>query len=363
MKIAVISFTTSGKDISKKIKEKLSFSESSNSLKSCDVIEITKQSFDDKVSNHMKDIFSSHDALIFIASTGIAVRLIAPFINSKTLDPAVIVIDDLGKYTISLLSGHIGGANELTLKISDVLKNKAIITTASDGREIDAIDVFAKRNNFYIEDMEVAKILTALMVEGKCINFISEIDVKIKYENVENIFVKNLKDFKNYYDSLKYRENINFDGVIIVSSNQDINLCLKEDDKPVCILRPKNLNIGIGCRRGKTKEEIMFGIKEVFKDNNLSLNSVKNIGTIDIKHDEVGIIEVSKQLNAEMVLFSKSDIEEVSDKFDKSKFVKTNVGVTSVSEPSAYLLGKEMLVYKKIFNGVTIAVSRSEING
>ena len=107
----------------------------------------------------------------------------------------------------------------------------------------------------------------------------------------------------------------------------------------------------------------MFGIKEVFKDNNLSLNSVKNIGTIDIKHDEVGIIEVSKQLNAEMVLFSKSDIEEVSDKFDKSKFVKTNVGVTSVSEPSAYLLGKEMLVYKKIFNGVTIAVSRSEING
>lgn len=336
MKIAVISFTSSGKEISEKI---------SSSLKSYDVIEITKQTFDDKVSNHMEDIFNNYAALIFIASTGIAVRLISPFVNSKTSDPAVIVIDDLGKYAISLLSGHIGGANELTLKISNILKNKAIITTASDGRGIDAIDVFAKRNNLYIEDMEMAKILTALMVEGKGIKFISEIDVKINYENIENT-------------------EYSYEGIIIVSSNQNIELYLnKEEDIPVCILRPKNLNIGIGCRRGKTKDEIMLGIKEVFNDNNLSLNSVKNIATIDIKHDEVGIIEVSKQLNAEMILFSKNDIESVSDKFDKSNFVKSNVGVTSVSEPSAYLLGKEMLVYKKIFNGVTIAVSRSEKNG
>ena len=342
MKIAVISFTSSGKEISEKIKKKLSVLDSS---KLYNVIEITKQTFDDKVSNHMEDIFSLYDAIIFIASTGIAVRLIAPYVNSKTSDPAVIVIDDLGKYAISLLSGHIGGANELTLEISGILKSKAIITTASDGRGIDAIDVFAKRNNFYIEDMKMAKVLTALMVEGKRIKLISEVDVKINYENIEYI-----KD--------------SYEGIIIVSSYQDIEQYLnKEDDRPVCILRPKNLNIGIGCRRGKTKEEIKFGIEEVFKDNNLSLNSVRNIGTIDIKHDEAGIIEVSKELNAEMILFSKSDIEGVSDKFDKSKFVKSNVGVTSVSEPSAYLLGKEMLVYKKIFSGVTIAVSRSEKNG
>lgn len=344
MKIAVISFTSSGKEISEKIKKKLSVLDSS---KLYDVIEITKQTFDDKVSNHMEDIFSLYDAIIFIASTGIAVRLIAPFVNSKTSDPAVIVIDDLGKYAISLLSGHIGGANELTLEISGILKSKAIITTASDGRGIDAIDVFAKRNNFYIEDMKMAKVLTALMVEGKRIKLISEVDVKINYENIE--YVKN-EDF--------------FEGIIVVSSDQNIEQYLnKEEDRPVCILRPKNLNIGIGCRRGKTKDEIKFGIEEVFKDNNLSLNSVRNIGTIDIKHDEVGIIEVSKELNAEMILFSKSDIEGVSDKFDKSKFVKSNVGVTSVSEPSAYLLGKEMIVYKKIFSGVTIAVSRSEKNG
>ncbi len=350
MKIAVISFTSSGKEISEKIKIRLS--KCVDSSKSYNIIEIGKQTFEDKISNHMKDIFSSYDALIFIASTGIAVRLIAPYIVSKTIDPAVIVIDDLGKYTISLLSGHIGGANELTLEISDILKNKAIITTASDGRGIDAVDVFAKRNNLYIEDMEQAKNLTALMVEGKRIMMISEVDVTLNYDNLKS------------YEYTVDKAEVSCEGTIVISSTQNIEQYLnKELDNPICILRPRNLNIGIGCRRGKTKDEIMFGIEEVFKQNNLSLNSVGKIGTIDIKHDEVGIIEVSKELNAEMVLFSKDDIENVSDRFDKSKFVKSNVGVTSVCEPSAYLLGKEIIVYKKIFNGVTISVSRSEKNG
>lgn len=349
MKIAVMSFTSSGKEVSEKIKLELD-----KSSTSYDVIEIGKQTFEDKLSNHMNDIFSSYDALVFISSTGIAVRLIAPFIKSKTSDPAVIVIDDLGKHTISLLSGHIGGANELTLEISDILKNEAIITTASDGRGIDAVDVFAKRNNFYIEDMEQAKILTALMVEGKRIKLISEVCVELNYKNVETIIE----------EDLEYKSEVSCEGIIIVSSNQNVEKYLKEKNgKSICILRPRNLNIGIGCRRGKTKDEIMVGIMEVFKDNNLSLKSIGKIGTIDIKHDEVGIIEVSKELNAEMVLFSKDDIGNVSDQFEKSKFVKSNVGVTSVCEPSAYLLGKEIIVYKKIFNGVTIAVSRSEKNG
>lgn len=371
MKLVIMSFTSSGEEISNRIKTKFE-----ESLKNYDVLEINKKTFKDRLSNHMKDIFNNYDALIFIASTGIAVRLISPFIESKTVDPAVIVIDDLGKYTISLLSGHIGGANELTLKISNILKNKAIITTASDARGIDAVDVFAKRNNFYIEDMMQAKNLTSLMVEGKKIKLISEVDVELNYKNAEIIVVMSLEEYKEKncnlkyiaksknYKSLEIKKEVDFEGTIIISSNQNVeNYLNKEDNKQLCILRPKNLNIGIGCRRGKTKDEIMFGIKKVFKDNNLSLNSIAKVGTIDIKYDEAGIIEVSKELNAEMVLFSKNDIENVSDQFDKSKFVKSNVGVTSVCEPCAYLLGKEILVYKKIFNGVTIAVSRSEKNG
>ena len=339
MKIALISFTSSGKEISKKIKN--GFDRLQENLKLFDIIEIDKNTFDDKLSNHIGDIFKNYDAIIFVSSTGIAVRLISPYVKSKCTDPAVIVVDDLGKYTISLLSGHIGGANELAAEISNILENQVVITTASDARGIDAIDVFAKRNNLYIEDMEEAKILTALMVEGERIRLISEVEEDLKYDNLELTYEGESK------------------GIIIVSSVENI----ENYNIPTCILRPKNLNIGIGCRRGKSSEEILNFIKQIFEENNLSLKSVNKVATIDIKHDEVGIIETSKKLGAEMIVFSKDQIESVSDRFTKSDFVKSNVGVTSVCEPSAYLLGRDIIVSKQICNGITIAVSRSEKNG
>lgn len=340
MKLACISFTSSGREISRKLKN-----ESSHII-----VEINKETFQEKVSNHMKEIFNNYDGIIFISSTGIALRLIAPYIECKTKDPAVIVVDDMGKYTISLLSGHIGGANELTLEVSKILGNQAIITTASDNRGIDAIDTFAKRYNLEIESMDDAKKLTSLMVEGKKIKLVSDIDVKLNYDNV----IKNI--------IFSQVERPLYDGAIIISSIEDINDLIDEQDKckPICILRPKNLNIGIGCRRGKSKEEILNAIKEVFEENNLSLKSISKIGTIDVKEDEEGIIETSKEFNCPMIIFTKEDIESIQQKFNESQFVKSKVGVTSVCEPCAYLLGSEMIVNKKIINGITIAVSRSD---
>lgn len=348
MKITIISFTTSGKEISRQVKKALE-----ESFR-YEFREIDKNTFKDKLSNHMEYLFSTSDALVFISSTGIAVRLLAPHIKDKIKDPAVVVVDDLGQYTISLLSGHIGGANALTRDISKILKNQAVITTASDGRGIDAVDTFAVRHNLYIEDMEKAKTLTAIMVEGDRVKLITEINLYLNYENTEVI---DIREQKNREDSST--------GVILVSSTEDaVDYLSKLDrEKPICILRPKNLNIGIGCRRGKTKEEIMTLIENVFKEHNLSLKSIGQIGTIDIKHDEQGIIEVSRQLEATMKLFSKQELDSVSDEFVGSDFVESKVGVRSVCEPAALLLGREMLVSKKILNGVTIAVSRSDFNG
>ena len=361
MKIALISFTSKGKEISEKLKKELCEKSEQESLgieNPIELIEIDKNTFEDKLSNHMENIFGSYDAIVFICSTGIAVRLIAPYVKSKVTDPAVIVIDDLGKYTISLLSGHIGGANELSSKIAHVLRNQLIVTTASDGRGIDAVDLFAMRHNFYIEDMEKAKDITALMVEGERIKLITEVDMQIKYEKIElvNLNDKNIRD-ENITDHSK--------GIIAVTSIKDITNLLSELDreKPCCIIRPKNLNIGIGCRRGKTRDEIMAAIDLVFDEHNLSINSISKVGTIDIKHDEQGIIDVSNELGAEMILFSKSELEQVSDEFKGSDFVQSQVGVRSVCEPAASLLGTEMIVFKSVLNGVTIAVSRSDNNG
>lgn len=327
MKLACISFTSSGQKISSKLQKNLKH----------DVIEINKETFDDKIKNHIKEIFNSYEGIIFVSSTGIAVRMIAPYVKDKTRDPAVVVVDDLGKYSISLLSGHIGGANELAVEVSNVLKALPIVTTASDGRGIDAVDVFAKRYSLKIEDMEQAKILTSMMVEGKNIKLLSEVNVTLNYPNI-------VED--------------NEDGLIIITSNEKIKY-----NKPICILRPKNLYLGIGCRKGKSKEEILKAVHKVFHENNLSLNSIKSIGTIDIKKDEKGIIEASRELKCDMKIFSKEDIEKVQSKFTESNFVLSNVGVTSVCEPCAYLLGGEIIVKKTALNGVTVAVSRRSENG
>lgn len=322
MKIACLSFTSNGEDIAKNLKEKLEYD-----------VDIYKKS-ELKVNLHenVEKIFKSYDGIVFISSTGIAVRLIAPFIKDKTKDPAVVVVDDLGRFSISLLSGHIGGANFLAEEISAAIGATPVVTTASDGRGIEAVDMFAKRNGLLIESMEDAKNITAMMVEGRKIGFISEIDLGINYKNIVDK---------------------NPEGCIIVTSKKDFPC-----EIPCCILRPRILNLGVGCRRGKTKGEILELVYKVFDENNLSVKSIKSIGSIDIKADEVGIIETAKELGCEFKTFSREVIEAVEDKFEGSSFVKSRVGVKSVAEPCAYLLGGKIIIKKTAGNGVTTAVSK-----
>ncbi|KPU45410.1 cobalamin biosynthesis protein CbiG [Oxobacter pfennigii] len=319
MKIACIVYSNAGEEVALRIKEKID-------------IDIFKSSeYKSSLRTLIKKVFLEYEALIFICAAGIAVRMIAPYIKDKTKDPAVIVIDDMGKYCISLLSGHIGGANELTQKISSFLNAEAVITTASDNRGIDAVDVFAKRNNFIIESMKDAKVLTSVMVNGGTINFISQINASLNYDKISD------RDFE---------------GTLIVTSKENVKL-----NKPYCILRPKVFNIGIGCRRGKSKEEILGAIEFVFKEHNLSLKSVKTVASIDIKKDEDGIIKAAYELKCPFKTFTEAEIEKVQHMFDKSSFVQEKVGVKSVAEPCAYLSGGKLIVNKTIIDGITIAVA------
>jgi len=318
MKIACIAFTASGKAIAEKIK-----------CSSDNEIQIFSK---DNYKINLDNIFGQYAGIIFISSTGIAIRISAPYIKSKLVDPAIVVVDDLGRYAISLLSGHIGGANELAMSIAENINCQAIITTASDGRGIEAVDMFAKRNNLVIESMEDAKKITAMMLDGEAIRLQSEIEAKIGYSNI----VDNQEG-----------------GAIFVLSKLHINY-----DKPSCILRPKNITVGLGCRRGKTMDEILSALRAVFSKNNLSIKCIKQIATVDVKQDEQGIIEACRYLKCEMVIISREDIKVVQDKFNKSAFVNSTIGVTSVCEPCAYIAGGEIIVPKDAINGITIAISK-----
>lgn len=320
MKLACIAFTASGLIIADRIKE--------NAWLEVDIFD--KHSYKDK----LESIFSQYRYIAFISSVGIAVRLSAPFLLHKTVDPAIVVIDDLGRYSISLVSGHLGGANELALKLSDILECQPVITTASEGREIEAIDMFAKANGLFIEKLEDAKKITAMMLENKRIKLESEVELQLGYDNISDI---------------------DYDAVVKISSRQRFS-----SDVPYCILRPRNINIGIGCRRGKAKEDILKAIYEVFNSYNISIKSIKAAGTVDIKSDEAGIIEACKELECKMVVFDRGSISKVEHLFASSDFVKSTIGVSSVCEPCAHLLGGKLIVPKTSINGITIAATKEE---
>ena len=293
------------------------------------------------IKSFISRTLNSYDGFIFISATGIAVRMINPFIKNKTKDPAIIVIDDMGKYAISLLSGHVGGANEIAEWIAVEIGAIPVITTASDGRGIDSVDVFAERNNYYIEDMNSVKEITSLMVNDKRIGIYTEDEKIINYDNI-----KMITDFSNI--------DLTLDGAIIVTSMHDIG----EINIPYTILRPKNINIGIGCRKGVYTEDLIGAIEASLMDKNISYNSIRAIGTVEVKKFEVGIIKAAEHFKCPLKIFNIDEIQQIEDMFQKSQFVKDTIGVFSVSEPCAYLLGGELITRKSRFNGVTISISK-----
>ena len=332
MNLACLSFTDKGKLLGERL------------LSICDnykVEHISNSEAEGGIKGFLESSWSKYDGFIFISATGIAVRLINPYIESKAKDPAIVVVDDEGKFSISLLSGHLGGANEIAKTIGGYLGATSVITTASDNRGIDSIDMFAKENDYYIEDLSTVTKITSMMVNNKVVGIYTEDEKLIRYPNL--IKVDDLRDIDN-----------SIEGIIIITSNKEISSL----DIPYTILRPKNINIGIGCRKGVGVEVIMEAIDLALNKSNLSSESIKSMGTVEIKKDEAGIIEAAEHYNCPLRIFTIKELLPLEDMFQKSQFVKDTIGVSSVSEPCAYLLGGKPILGKFIHKGVTISINK-----
>lgn len=247
------------------------------------------------------------------------------------------VLDDCGKNVISLLSGHLGGANSLTLEIADFLGANPVITTSTDNHKIEAVDDFARKNGYLIKNPNDILKISKLMLENKKIGFYTEEEKAINYKNI--VKLKSLEDTKG------------LDGLIIVSNKIE-----KTFPMPSIWLNIKNINIGLGCRKNLEGQKIISFIERQLEKLKLSRNSINKIASVEAKKDEKGIIEACKYFNVERVIFSNNEIEKVENLFSKSEFVKKTIGVYSVAEPCAYLLGGKMILKRKKENGITLAI-------
>lgn len=338
MRIACFSFTQRGEDLGKKLEGFTAHSQNYN------ITHYANSVLPHGVKGIMGKAWEEYEGIIFICATGIAVRLINPYIKDKTEDPAVVVMDDTARFSISLLSGHVGGANRLAELVAAMTGAMTVITTASDNRGIESIDLFAKRNGYVIEDRASMTSLTAMMVNGKKVGFLSEESSSLDYGNL--VILNNMDGI-----------DPSIQGLILVTSQ------LLTPSIPHTTLRPKNINIGVGCRKGMKGVKIIEAIEQSLAEANLSSKSIKAIGTVEVKKDERGIIDAAHHFHCPLRIFSIEDIRRVEDRFQKSQFVKDSIGVYSVSEPVAFLLGGEMIMAKSRHRGITISISKEIQNG
>lgn len=280
--------------------------------------------------------FKEAESIVFVGATGIAIRAIAPHMKNKIKDPAIVCVDELGRYSISLLSGHIGGANILTELIASAIGAVPVITTATDINKKFSVDSFATSRNMAIGSMALAKDVSAAVLEGTFVGLKSDHPIK-----------GNIPKELTICDEGEL-------GIYITSSSS-------EPFKRTLRLFPKNHVLGIGCRKDTKKEDIDKLVRAVLSLSDVSIKSVKLIASVDLKKEEKGLLKFAEDNEIPTTFFSSEELNALPNiGYSRSDFVIKITGVDCVSERSAIAASTngDLIVKKVSGNGVTVALVR-----
>ena len=263
--------------------------------------------FHKNIEESIDEIWANSDAIIWFTATGIVVRKIARLLESKTKDPAILVMNLSRTQVIPLLSGHIGGANELAQKLIDVIPGLvSFITTATDSMDVFAFDTFAKKQGFDIVNIHKLPAVSNALVNKEPIVIISPFN-----ENTEHLHIK---------------------------------------IKPIFL--------GIGLNRGTTFEELKSDVLDFTKKHNISIENIGKIASFEAKKDEEALNSLAKDLNIELVFFNESDINSLNMEFSPSQAEK-HFNIKGVAEPTAVLASrfKTLFIKKNVYKNTTIAAA------
>ncbi|MCD6293127.1 MAG: cobalamin biosynthesis protein [Deltaproteobacteria bacterium] len=304
-----------------------------------------KGAFREVVSTNWQN-FAGH---LFIMASGIVVRQIAPLLEGKTKDPAVVVCDEKGEFSISLLSGHIGGANRLARKAAVIFKGKAVITTATDVQGLEAIDEIAARKGFKIVNPEAVKEINGLLLARKKIAIIGH-----RFWN--KVIASHFDDRVISWPALSGVScNLNISdiaGVVIIDENSS-----PASNLSTLFLQSPKLVIGVGCRRQTPQAEIEEAVNSVLDDYDISWSKIVEIVSIDLKKDEKGLLDFAAAKKLPLRFFSAAELDNIKVPSPSAK-VQVVTGSASVCEAAAILAGQgELLVKKHKFCRVTVAVA------
>ncbi|MBD2810271.1 cobalt-precorrin 5A hydrolase [Xenorhabdus sp. Vera] len=301
--------------------------------------------FDDTFSNTVRKAFIQYDSLVMIGATGIAIRVIAPLLKDKMTDPAVVVLDEKGQFAISLLSGHMGGANELAQQIADILDSQAVITTATDVNQLAALDVLSQQLDGEMENFRAnIKTVNQMLVNGR--------RVGIWWHPA-------LRGEKDHYDTRGFIPVDDFnclpelDALVYVSYEQE-RLVLAI---PTFKLVPRRIVAGIGCRRGIETERVAQLLERHLVEHSFDPLALKAIGSVELKKSEPALIQLAEERQIPFQIFSVNQLAQCEQAFPASDFVRKTVGIGCVSQPVAWLMSQGHLVGHTLREqGVTITL-------
>ena len=295
------------------------------------------------LSELTREWFGKVDALVYFGAAGIAVRCIAPLVRDKFRDPAVLVIDENARFVISLLSGHAGGANRLCRLFAQALDAQPVITTATDGRGLFAVDTYASENGLALSDRALAKEISARLLAGETVSF----------------YADKLNGCRFPVQVSAYGQGVTESGE---RSCADIILSVRRepgDPEKALYLIPRIVTLGIGCRRGTPAEAVAKAAQELLQRSGVFREALSGVASIDLKRDEAGLLAFAKEWDLPLSFFTADELASARGQFSSSAFVREVTGVDNVCERSAVLLAGEngrLLAGKESGGGVTAAL-------
>lgn len=329
----------------------------------------------------VQNAFSHSQAIIFIGAAGIAVRLIAPYITSKDKDPAVIVMDERGNYIIPILSGHLGGANQIAILIADKIGGQAVLTTATDCNQVFAVDIWAKEQGLYLPDISKIKYISSALLKDEKIGFVcdypieSELPDYIVMNDEEAVMAEAVKADTETQGEPGVKAEARAEGKqkadlgtqVKIDPELEAGIVISEDSskkpfKHTLTLIPKNYVIGIGCR--KNTDPMLFEdiVIRILETAGVDMHCVKAVASIDLKTEEAAILAFCNKYRLPFQVYTSEALNQAKGDFTSSDFVKSIAGVDNVCERAAYLSSDNgKIILKKTCNqGVTVAVAKMD---
>jgi cobalt-precorrin 5A hydrolase len=296
------------------------------------------------LSQALREAFARGENLVCVMAVGIVVRSIAPFLKSKAADPAVVVVDETGQFAVSLLSGHLGGANDLAREVAQIIGGTPVITTATDVQGLPALDLLAVELGLTIENLPEVRVISMALLEGR----------PVRVVDPHGYLAEKISAYPELFTLQP-----DLDRALSVPGPA-VYVGFRERPWPLgwLRLRPLNLVAGMGCHKGTPKKELIDFIEYTFQQAGLSLLSLKALATIEAKKEELGLRMAARSLGVQFLWFTAEELEAMPAP-NPSPRVARHMGVVSVSEAAALKAGGvELIVPKRKAANATLAVAR-----